>query len=120
MVPVLALNHTAGGLAQAVSARPRALVVSVREVKISSAFRLVYRQLTDRPARLSTASAPSRTRPRSLPHRASPPVRPIVRTVHPSPSKAARRWRPMKPLAPAMTTVAVTTGPAVRGSWDHG
>jgi hypothetical protein len=56
---VLACSQARGGVRHAAIARPTAAVDSTRESMIARRFAAVYRQLTERPARLITASAPS-------------------------------------------------------------
>src|SRR4051794_28213903 len=59
MVAVLELSQTRGGFAQRAIAAPRARVESSRELSMSLRFLAPYRQLTERPARLISALAPS-------------------------------------------------------------
>src|SRR5689334_16006888 len=75
MVAVLALSHTRGGHVQRWIAWPIARVDSTRDSKIRRRFRAWYRQLTDCPARLITASAVSSSSdhgPTVLPSHATP------------------------------------------------
>src|SRR5207245_8670885 len=54
MVAVLALSQTGGGLLQRAIASPSTRVESTRDSRISRRLRSLYRQFTDRPARLIT------------------------------------------------------------------
>jgi hypothetical protein len=59
MVAVLICSHTPGGHAARAIAAPTTRVLFTRELLIARRFASVYRQLTLRPARLMTTSAPS-------------------------------------------------------------
>ena len=74
MVAVLACNQTRGGFFARPIAAPTARVESTRESMIARRFAGVWRQLTLRPARLITTSAPSTSRAQSPRVAASQPT----------------------------------------------
>src|SRR2546422_10088234 len=114
MVAVLAFSQTPGGVLQPTIASPSTRVESTRDSRISRRLRALYRQFTDRPARLIIARAPSSSLAQS------PSVRPSHRTLRidcavargdrvkttislfPETSLSVSK-RPMKPLPPATT-----------------
>src|SRR2546422_6392777 len=59
MVAVLALSQTGGGASERAMASPSTRVEFTRDSRISRRLRSLYRQFTDRPARLIRAGAPS-------------------------------------------------------------
>src|SRR5437016_14125963 len=113
MVAVLALSQTGGGLLQRAIASPSTCVESTRDSRISRLLRSLYRQFTDRPARLISALAPSSSLAHSPNVRPSHPILRIdcgtgpgdrVRTTTSlfSETSLSVSKRPMKPLPPAM------------------
>src|SRR6266487_577974 len=112
IVAVLALSQTGGGLLQRAIASPSTRVESTHDSRISRLLRSLYRQFTDRPARLISARAPSSSLAQSPSVLPSHPTRRIdcpavcgdrVRTttsLSPETCLSVSK-RPMKPLPPA-------------------
>src|SRR2546426_4810276 len=114
MVAVPALSQTGGGELQRAIASPSTRVESTRDSIISRRLPLLYRQFTDRPARLIRARAPSSSLAQSPSVCPSHPTWQIdctdargdrVRTttsLFPETSDSVSKL-PMKPLPPATT-----------------
>src|SRR5229473_1095534 len=71
MVAVLALSQSGGGVLQRAIASPSTRVESTRDSRISRRFCSLYRQFTDRPARLINARAPSSSLAQSVSEQAA-------------------------------------------------
>src|SRR5215472_2588467 len=111
MVAVLICSQARGGRDAFWIASPTARVESIRELIISFRFSSVYRQLTFRPARLMTTSAPSISRAQGPTVRAShgttraPPAPPLLRITAswPFAQRARTSTAPTCPLPPGTT-----------------
>src|SRR5882762_7764218 len=112
MVAVLALIHKRGGRCSPLIASPSSSVVRIRDSKISRRLPALYRQLTLRPARLITTSAPSNAvvqSSRSVPfhettgHGSTAPLRDNTVTALPVEYRCATRILPKCPVPPGMT-----------------
>src|SRR5215813_15023899 len=111
MVAVLICSQARGGRVAFWIASPTARVESIRELIISFRFSSVYRQLTFRPARLMTTSAPSISRAQGPTVRAShwttraPPAPPLLRITAswPFAQRARTSTAPTCPLPPGTT-----------------